>query len=316
MSSSQKAAMKRLEELFRDVKMDQNNSEIVKIENRIDRCCDIHGKHFKENCAYRLLGSKKDLTGKTYSPSRRGSLGLPMSPPRRDFHPSSFPNSLRKDPLGASTGTIDYPRKDYLYTQNGSSLRRDHLGKSVGCLKKDTVSSYNSPLRRDYVAKSMSSLPRPSTKPSNSSLFTNSESHGDLKNDMSTINVPLKNRNGTPSLKSCLAGSNGNSRSNLNVTLPSEPVGKEDKVSSLGGSYTTGRRGSHDKRRFSVDSLENLRRNSWDRRGSSGSSGGWDDPIWEEGCYDTNLDRVRILMSSSLNFKKQSNYVGRKIDKI
>ncbi|XP_022184204.2 WD repeat-containing protein 47 isoform X3 [Nilaparvata lugens] len=40
-----------------------------------------------------------------------------------------------------------------------------------------------------------------------------------------------------------------------------------------------------DSRRFSTDSLDGNRRNSWDpsRRGSSSSSGGWDDPIWEEG---------------------------------
>lgn len=39
-----------------------------------------------------------------------------------------------------------------------------------------------------------------------------------------------------------------------------------------------------DSRRFSTDSLDGNRRNSWDpsRRGSSSSSGGWDDPIWEE----------------------------------
>ncbi|XP_075230095.1 WD repeat-containing protein 47 isoform X2 [Lycorma delicatula] len=40
-----------------------------------------------------------------------------------------------------------------------------------------------------------------------------------------------------------------------------------------------------DSRRFSTDSLDGSnRRNSWDpsRRGSSSSSGGWDDPIWEE----------------------------------
>ncbi|KAJ4436497.1 hypothetical protein ANN_16528 [Periplaneta americana] len=38
------------------------------------------------------------------------------------------------------------------------------------------------------------------------------------------------------------------------------------------------------RRRFSTDSLDAGRRNSWDpgRRGSSSSSGGWDDPIWEE----------------------------------
>ena len=302
MSSSQRAAIKRLEELFRDVKVDQNNSEIVRIESRIDRCCDIHGKHFKENCAYRLLGSKKDTIGRTFSPSRRGSLGLPMSPPKRDFHPSSFPNSLRKDALGASTGTIDYSRKDWYTNSLGSSaLKRDTLGRSIGCLKKDTISSYNSPLRRDYVAKSMSSLHRPTTKSTNiSNLFTNSESHGDLKSDLSTSYVPLKNRNNTSNLKSCLAGSNGNLRSNLNVTLPSEPAGQEDKVSPLGGSYTAGRRGSYDRRRFSTDSLENLRRNSWDpnRRGSSGSSGGWDDPIWEEGSFENNSGEVIIMMNS------------------
>lgn len=46
------------------------------------------------------------------------------------------------------------------------------------------------------------------------------------------------------------------------------------------------RRDSLSKRRFSTDSLDGaaLRRNSWDpsRRGSSGSSIGCDDPIWEE----------------------------------
>lgn len=37
-------------------------------------------------------------------------------------------------------------------------------------------------------------------------------------------------------------------------------------------------------RRFSTDSLDSVRRNSWDpnRRESSGSSAGFDDPIWEE----------------------------------
>ncbi len=43
-------------------------------------------------------------------------------------------------------------------------------------------------------------------------------------------------------------------------------------------------------RRFSTDSLDSIRRNSWDtnRRESSGSSAGFDDPIWEE----NNLDEV------------------------
>lgn len=45
--------------------------------------------------------------------------------------------------------------------------------------------------------------------------------------------------------------------------------------------------GDAGKRRFSTDSLDG-RRNSWDpsRRGSSSSSGGWDDPLWEERAAD------------------------------
>jgi len=67
---------------------------------------------------------------------------------------------------------------------------------------------------------------------------------------------------------------------------------RQDSVGSTGslrkdslGSVSFGRRDSHGiRRRFSTDSLDAVRRNSWDpgRRGSSSSSGGWDDPIWEE----------------------------------
>ena len=67
---------------------------------------------------------------------------------------------------------------------------------------------------------------------------------------------------------------------------------RKDSVGSTGslrkdslGSVSFGRRDSHGiRRRFSTDSLDAVRRNSWDpgRRGSSSSSGGWDDPIWEE----------------------------------
>lgn len=43
-------------------------------------------------------------------------------------------------------------------------------------------------------------------------------------------------------------------------------------------------------RRFSTDSLDSVRRNSWDptRRESSGSSAGFDDPIWEENSNSFN----------------------------
>lgn len=64
--------------------------------------------------------------------------------------------------------------------------------------------------------------------------------------------------------------------------------------SKLAMPLSSGRRGSYDRRRLSTDSLDNLKRNSWDpgRRGSSGSSGGWDDPIWEEGSYGGGTDQV------------------------
>jgi hypothetical protein len=52
-------------------------------------------------------------------------------------------------------------------------------------------------------------------------------------------------------------------------------------------------------RRFSTDSLDSLRRNSWDpsnRRGSSGSSAGCEDPIWEE----TRVSRVAAVRTLSV----------------
>lgn len=59
----------------------------------------------------------------------------------------------------------------------------------------------------------------------------------------------------------------------------------------------TGRRNS---RRLSSDSLDG-RRNSWDpsRRGSSGSSCGWDEPIWED-----NNAKVNCLIKSSNQHKQ------------
>ncbi|KYN13337.1 WD repeat-containing protein 47 [Trachymyrmex cornetzi] len=112
---------------------------------------------------------------------------------------------------------------------------------------------------------------------------------------LNSSNGDLKARSySNGNLKSCLAGSSGNLRSHLNVTLSGDP----SSINSISGSLrrpdtksamplSSGRRGSYDRRRLSTDSLDNLKRNSWDpgRRSSSGSSGGWDDPIWEEGSF-------------------------------
>ncbi|XP_015608709.1 general transcriptional corepressor tupA isoform X3 [Cephus cinctus] len=315
-SANPKAAIKRLEALFREVKLEQqqNSPELVTVEMKIDKCCDVHGKHAKENCANRRgsLGSilhgrrdsigRRDSLGFVPAPlTRRSSLGIPMSPPKREIHPSTFPNTLRRNPLGASTGAINHSKRDsrdsYSSGLVGAPLRKDSIGRSVGCLKKDTVSNYNSPLRRDYVAKSMLNLQKPGTRrnslansSSNVSVFGspphgggtlrtlwNSSSHGNLKNSLSNSNGNLKGSSllsahqGASTRRDSAMGSVGNLRKD-SLPVPSGNIG------------SLRRRGSYDRRKCSTDSLENLKRNSWDpgRRGSSGSSGGWDDPIWEE----------------------------------
>nr|XP_012228043.1 PREDICTED: WD repeat-containing protein 47 isoform X4 [Linepithema humile] len=330
-STHQQAAIRRLEELFRDVKLEQlhNNPELIKHEIKIDKCCEVHGKHAKENC-WNRRGSlsnvahavRKDSFSRydsynygTTSPTRRGSLGIPLSPPKRELHPSTFPSTLRKSPLGSSMSAINNARKDlFSNTIGGLSLRRDPIGRSMGCLRKDTISSYNSPLRRDYVAKSMTNLQRPATTtrrdgaPNLASLFATANSPTNLKIDLSSSsNGDLKARS-NGNLKSCLAGSSGNLRSNLNVTLSGDRASSTSPISSSlrkpdGKSATplsSGRRGSYDRRRLSTDSLDNLKRNSWDpgRRGSSGSSGGWDDPIWEEGSSDQQEPRPELDTSN------------------
>ncbi|XP_032681476.1 WD repeat-containing protein 47 isoform X10 [Odontomachus brunneus] len=317
-SAHQQAAIRRLEALFRDVKLEQlqHNPELFKHEIKIDKCCEIHGKHAKENCWSRR-GSlsnahqiKKDTVGRhdahnsyaATSPTRRGSLGPSSS--RKELHPSTFPSTLRKSPLGSSMSAINHTRKDAFSNTIGSSpLRRDPIGRSMGCLRKDTMSNYNSPLRRDYVAKSMTSLQRPVARrdaaPNLASLFTSSADVAGrvgLKSSLSTSNGDLKARSySNGNLKSCLAGSSGNLRSNLNVTLSGEPTSASatsKKDGKPATPHTGGRRGSYDRRRLSTDSLDNPKRNSWDpgRRGSSGSSGGWDDPIWEEGSGGTDQE--------------------------
>ncbi|KYN08750.1 WD repeat-containing protein 47 [Cyphomyrmex costatus] len=125
-----------------DVKLEQlqNNPELIKQEIKIDKCCEVHGKHAKENCWNRRgsLGNlhhatRKDSLGRhdsysytATSPTGRSSLNIPMSPPKRELHPSTFPSTLRKNPLGSSMITIVHlvlqqePRPE-LDTSNGSS---------------------------------------------------------------------------------------------------------------------------------------------------------------------------------------------------
>lgn len=71
--------------------------------------------------------------------------------------------------------------------------------------------------------------------------------------------------------------------------LGSTTNGKKEQNGSIKRDYVNDRGASPRKelllaRRFSTDSLDSIRRNSWDtnRRESSGSSAGFEDPIWEE----------------------------------
>lgn len=328
MSSSvnPQAAIKRLEELFRDVKLEKKNSvpgEVITIETKVNRCCDVHGKHAKENCdlssnrrgslgnilhlsSVRRDSMQSNINNRRESSSgsisiplnRRSSLNIPMSPPKKELHPSSFPNTLRRDyQLGASMGAINNARKESIGV---SSLRRDPIGRSMGCLKRDTTLNYNSPLRRDYVAKSMTNLQKPGTmrrdsiaNSSNNLKSVFGHSQGSLRTNWNVSNGNIKSNTlgSNNNLKSCMAGSNGNIRGNLNVTLIGKDAPVQNRRETSNNLYNSNvRRGSIDRRRFSTDSLENLKRNSWDpgRRGSSGSSGGWDDPIWEEECGNNN----------------------------
>lgn len=286
MSSSQQAAIKRLESLFRDVQV--SHPHVVSIQRRMDKsCCDIHGRSnsYKENCANNrsLSGSKVSLgtilssSGRTSPASIITTSRRNYSPPKKEIHPSSFPNTLRRNQLNSSSSSNNKYSSSTLPRHN-----RDFRSPSPNSQQlKDTATAYNSPLRRDYVAKSMTSLSRPLTPSrSDSPVRATSSFLTDTATIRTNLSQNLSNNKSTPNiLKSCLAGSNvGHHKSNLSLRIQESPVSFGDKVPSV-------TRRSYERRRlFSSDSLENLKRNSWDpsRRGSSGSSGGWDDAIWEE----------------------------------
>jgi hypothetical protein len=205
------AAVRRLEALFSDVRLDAQPSNHIRTQSRLERKgCDVHGNGTHKINGY---GARRGSLGSILH-NRRESVG-----PRRESMPalnSSSPGHRRKESLNLP---ISPPRKDYLEHPSAfpSTLRKDSLGSSVGCLRRDPVGV---PLHRDAMG-----------------------STGSLRKDS------VGNR------KESLATSN---------------YGRRDSFAS--------------RRRFSTDSLDGVRRNSWDpgRRGSSGSSGGWDDPIWEE----------------------------------
>lgn len=78
---------------------------------------------------------------------------MPLSPPKKEMeHPSHFASMLRKDNLGASTGSL---RKDSSNRPWGA--RRDSLGGSMSSLKKDFLQIPNQMRRnsRNYSTDSL-----------------------------------------------------------------------------------------------------------------------------------------------------------------
>lgn len=153
---------------------------------------------------------------------------------------------------GTTAGVAALPRRDSVPASipAASMRRRDSI--VLGSPGRETLchhpSSFPSSLRRDSPASSTSSLRR--------------DSVGSVRRDslLSSPPPPLSSSAGVVLRRESTAG-----------------AGRKDSVPSW--------------RRFSTDSLDSVRRNSWDpsgRRGSSGSSAGYEDPIWE--------DKVRIMV--------------------
>ena len=148
--------MKRLEALFSNVRLDAQPSNHVRIQTTFEKKnnCEVHGNGpvYKMNgygarrgSLGSVLHNRRESVGprresmpalnSSVAHRRRDSLGLPLSPPRKDafMHPSAFPSILRKDSLGYSMGSL---RKDSV----SQPLRRDLIG-STGSLRKDSLGS-------------------------------------------------------------------------------------------------------------------------------------------------------------------------------
>ncbi|RZC33584.1 hypothetical protein BDFB_009899, partial [Asbolus verrucosus] len=183
------AAIKRLEALFNEVKLDQKPTpEVhVQMESKINTKCDVHGKNGRRGSFGNVLHvtTRRDSMGNIINQKRepnfyhtayfgngigprresmpalnnygtyyrrRDSLGLPNVPPKKDMeHPSHFAATLRKDTLGSSTGSL---RKDNNRTWG---VRRDSIGGSMSCLKSNFLQVPNQ-IRRNSKNYSTDSL--------------------------------------------------------------------------------------------------------------------------------------------------------------
>lgn len=179
--------------------------------------------------------------------NRRGSLGNVLQANRRNSAPFGRGVGSRRDSMPALHVIHNHP----------PMVRRDSSGLGLPPARSPDPtmhpSSFPSMLRRDSLNTSTVSVRRESANLRRDSLTS---STGSLRRDLAGSKASRRDSiSSAGSSRKGSIGSNGSWRKD-----------------SLGG-----------RRRFSTDSLD-MRRNSWDigRRGSSSSSGGWEDPGWSE----------------------------------
>ncbi|XP_008180048.1 WD repeat-containing protein 47 isoform X4 [Acyrthosiphon pisum] len=174
---------------------------------------------------------------------------------------------------GAAAAVAAVPRRDSVPASipAASMRRRDSI--VLGSPGRDTLchhpSSFPSSLRRDSLASSTTSLRRDSINSAR-------------RDSLSSASPPHS------SLSSAAAAASG-----VVLRRDSTGAGRKDSLSAVPAW-----------RRYSTDSLDSVRRNSWDptgRRGSSGSSAGCEDPIWEETCRPTSTAAIGSTKTAGAN---------------
>ncbi|CAB0038017.1 unnamed protein product [Trichogramma brassicae] len=289
-TSHQEAAIKRLEEMFKNVNVGQSTQKptktsrsIVRVETQIDKCCEIHGKNHKANCKNGKAQNAKTtmttmVTTAVVAPNnRRGSLNIPASPRPKDSHPSNFASTLRKDSAmnnNNNNSSSAIGKKDHHPHPPTSGLRRGSLNQSTSSLR--SVSSTSSSVSSKTATTKTPISAKSAAKPINPKPILKRPAGRILANG--TIAPVLSS---TAKIKEKLSSSRGEAR----TSSGSSPSTTTRSSSSLLNSQ-----------KFSADSLENLapKKITWDperqRRGSVGSSGGYDDAIWEEDDMGTSVD--------------------------
>ncbi|XP_066155025.1 WD repeat-containing protein 47 isoform X8 [Euwallacea fornicatus] len=203
--SSNSSAIKRLEALFNDVRLENRPSQdvVVEVERKHSAKCDVH-----KTARRGSLGSTLHLT------NRRDSLGNVVSQ-KRDWHPAGYFGGVgpRRESMPALSNQNHY--------LNGGFYRR-----------KDSL-----------------------------------------------VLPPKRELEHPSQFSSMLRNNNNNNNNNKRYSFGGS-------TSSLNGKnylQAPGVNMRRNSRNYSSDSLD-AHRNSWDpgRRGSAGSSCGWDDPIWEK----------------------------------